>query len=386
MPNVSCNMKKGFLFTLAILIIVLVALLADPTLRKIVVYNIADIDDYRLFPSRTLKASPTPFRFHEAFAPSRIPRFVPRAGNRQTPLDEFLESVNTIAFLIIKDDTLVYEKYFYGYTEASISMAFSVTKALFSALIGLAIGDGYVRSLEQPVTDFIPELALRGFEEVKLKHLLQMTSGMGYAEHGLVDNPFGKQARLLYTDELIEELLDVRLETEPGSTFLYKSVDNALLALALHRALAPLTLTEYMQKKIWTPIGMESDALWSIDHAPNGLEKTWCCISATARDLAKFGRLYLRSGDWDGKTIISRDWIERSTSIDTTEGSPPYYQYGWWIISETYGDFRAEGVRGQFIYVNPARQIIIVRLGKDRGGLSWEEWKEFFTYIAERVM
>lgn len=159
-------------------------------------------------------------------------------------------------------------------------------------------------------------------------------------------------------------------------------MDNVLLALALGRALAPLTITEYMKQKVWTPLGMACDALWSIDHAPDGLEKIWRCISATARDLAKIERLYLRGGDWDGKTLIPRSWVVESTSVDTSEGSPPHYQYGWWIMSETDGDYRAEGIRGQFIYVNPARPIIVVRLGRDRGGSSWEEWKGMFAYIA----
>ncbi len=378
-------MRKWFLFIVPTLLVFLVILLSDQTRRKIVFYNFSDIDDYMIFPSRTIKASSEPFRFHEAVTPTRVPQFVTLGKRHNIPLDEFLESVNTIAFLVIKNDTLIYEEYFDRHTADSISMSFSVTKALFSALIGVAIADGYIHSVEQPVTDYIPELISKDFVKVKLRHLLQMTSGMGYEDCGLLNNPFGKQARLSYTDKLVDELLDVYLDISPGTTFLYKSIDNALLALVLHRVLTPMTLTEYMQKKIWTPLGMESDALWSIDHESDGLEKTWCCISATARDLAKFGRLYMRGGDWNGKTIIPHDWVVRSTCVDTTEGSPPQYQYGWWIMSERYGDFRAEGVRGQFIYVNPAKDIIIVRLGKSRGGLSWKEWKDFFTYMAEHI-
>ncbi len=380
------RLKRIILFALAISIAVFGGAIAiDPTLRKIVFYNCGDIDDYKIFPNRRLQASPKPFQFREAIDPSRLPRFVRIKENRKIPLNQFLQSTNTIAFLAIKDDVLIYEKYFDGRTSNSISMSFSVTKAIFSALVGIAIEEGVIRSLEQPITDYIPELADRGFKQVKLKHLLQMTSGTTYADRGLLDNPFGKQARLSYTDNIEKELLSLRLKQQPGTTFLYKSVDNALLALVLDRALSPLTISDYMQEKIWTPLGMESDALWSIDRSPDGLEKTWCCISATARDLAKFGRLYLYGGNWNGTTIVPHDWVIQSTRIDTTEGSLPHYQYGWWLMSEIYGDFRAEGVRGQFIYINPDRKIIIVRLGNDRGGLSWLEWKELLTDIAEGI-
>ncbi len=239
-----------------------------------------------------------------------------------------MTSVNTIALLIVKEYTMVYERYFHGHSKTSISLSFSVTKAFFSALVGIAIEDGYIGSIEQPVTDYIPEIAAQGFGKVTLKHLLQMTSGMGYGEHGLIDNPFGKQARLSYTQHIAAELVSVRLHTQPGTVFRYQSIDNALLGMAMQRALAPTTITAYMQKKIWTPIGMESEVLWSTDRELDGMEKTWCCISATARDLAKFGRLYLRGGDWDGKTVVPRDWVANSTRVDTTEGSPAFYPYG----------------------------------------------------------
>lgn len=162
----------------------------------LVIEYLNEIEDYRIFPGRPLEASPRPFRFQEAAAASSRPGLVLRVEDRNRPLDEFLESLNTIAFLIIKDDTLVYEKYFDGHTADSISMSFSVTEALFSALMGIAIDEGNVRSLEQPVTDYVPELTSRGFARVKLKHLLQMTSGMRYEDRGLFNNPFGKQSRL----------------------------------------------------------------------------------------------------------------------------------------------------------------------------------------------
>jgi len=120
-------------------------------------------------------------------------------------------------------------------------------------------------------------------------------------------------------------------------------------------------------------------------HEPGGLEKTWCCLSATARDYAKFGRLYLHKGMWNGTQLLSSHWIEQSTTSDTTRGSARYYQYGWWMMSATDGDFRAEGHLGQYLYVNPAKHIIMVRLGKNRGGLEWKHWTNVLTFLAAAV-
>ena len=375
-------------FTLVVLITVCIVigfLIVDPTSRKIIVYNLSDIDDYKLFPNRSLHASPIPFRFRQMVNPVSFPPFVADTQNPRVLLPEFLESTDTLGFLAIKEDTIVYETYLGGHSAHAISMTFSVTKSILSALVGIALEDEYILSVEQPITDYIPELAPQGFQKVKLKHLLQMTSGMGYADHGLWNNPFGKQARLSYTDNIVGEVLDVELETHPGSTFLYKSVDYALLGLALKRAVHPDTLTSYLQKRLWTPLGMEGEGLWSVDREPNGLERTWCCLATTARDLAKIGRLYLHKGNWNGKQLVSKEWVSHSTHVDTTEGSPPFYQYGWYLMSDQYGDFRAEGVRGQFLYVNPVHRTIIVRLGKNRGGLSWKEWKEFLVRMSEHL-
>ena len=359
--------------------------LAFPTFFKIFYYNFPDTDDYKIFPARKLSPSKIPFRFKEDFNSSRVPPHIRYGEKLPIILEEFLNSTDTLAFLIVKDEMLIYEKYLKGHRQSSISMSFSVTKSLFSALVGIALNEGYLQSLEQPVTDYVPELSSQGFEAVTLKHLLQMTSGVGDDDYGKFNNPFGRQARLTYTSNIEEELDGLTLEDSPGKGFSYKSVDNALLALILKRSLNSKTLTEYMQEKIWNPLGMEFGALWSIDHAPDGIERTWCCISATARDLAKFGRLYLHQGYWDGKPVVPEGWVEQSTKVDTTEGSAGYYQYGWWIMSNRYKDFRAEGILGQFIYINPVKRVIIVRLGENRGGLTWKEWKEVFTDLAETV-
>ena len=261
----------------------------------------------------------------------------------------------------------------------SLSMSFSIAKSFTSALVGCAIDDGLIQSVEQPVTDFVPELKKNNFEQLRIKHLLQMTSGIDYTEN---DNPFGIHSRCYHQAEIIDTILNFKLKEEPGSTFEYKSGDTLLLGLILARALKNKTLTKYLEEKIWDPIGMEYDGLWSVYE--DGLEKTFCCISARARDYAKFGRLYLNSGSWNGRQVIPKKWIDRSTRIDTTEGSAWFYQYGWYVMSEKYGDYRAEGVHGQFIYINPKKRLIIVRLGRDRV-VSWDDWREIFAFFADKI-
>jgi CubicO group peptidase (beta-lactamase class C family) len=151
------------------------------------------------------------------------------------------------------------------------------------------------------------------------------------------------------------------------------SGNTQLLGFVLERALKTKTVTQYLQEKLWTPLEMEYDASWSIDHEKQGTEKIFCCINARARDFAKIGRLYLNKGNWNGRQIVSEKWVAESTKVDTTAGSADYYQYQWWLPSKT-GDFNAEGILGQYIYVNPSKNVVIVRMGKKSGNVNWTDF------------
>ena len=139
------------------------------------------------------------------------------------------------------------------------------------------------------------------------------------------------------------------------------------------------TVTQYLQEKLWTPLGMEYDASWSIDRKKNGIEKTFCCLNARARDFAKIGRLYKNKGNWNGKQIVSQKWVEESTKPDTSNGSVSYYKYQWWLPTPNE-DYMAKGILGQFVYVNPSKDLIIVRLGKNKGKA---DWQTIFTSLAK---
>jgi len=340
--------------------------LSSCQLGRFVIYNFADIKDHKKFQSRPLTAHASPFNFHT----TETGKF-PRELNGKA-FDKYLADNNTVAFIIIKNDSIQYEKYFRSYDKESIVPSFSMAKSVTSILIGCAIDEDLIKSVEEPITNYIPELSKNGFNKVKIKHLLQMTSGIKFNESYI--NPFGDAASFYYGLNLRKSISKMKLKTVPGKKFEYVSGNTQLLGLVLERALKGKTVTAYLQEKLWTPLGMEYDASWSTDRKKDGLEKTFCCLNACARDFAKIGRLYKNKGNWNGKQIVSQQWVETSTKLDTSEGSAQYYQCQWWLPRPNE-DFMAQGILGQYIYVNPTKDLIIVRLGKNEGNANW--WKVF---------
>jgi CubicO group peptidase (beta-lactamase class C family) len=261
--NILRNILLGLLTLFVLLFLALFIVAGPDTAFRIVYYNDTDIDDYKIFPARTLYASEEPYHFATVDDPARFP-----ADYEGKLLDQFLQEQRTAAFLILKDDTILYERYFEGYSESSPIQAFSLSKSILSTLVGRAVDDGYF-NVDQPVTDFVPELAANGFNRVTIEDLLQMASGSNYRQGGLFYdyNPFSLHPRFEYSPRLEKEIT-TRLEVidEPSSEFIYKSGDTALLSLILKRALKDMTITEYMQETMWTPLGMEYDGFYTIDH------------------------------------------------------------------------------------------------------------------------
>lgn len=349
--------------TLIILMILL--LLPSCKIGRFFIYNYADHKDYKKFPSRTISNSETPFQFHLADSLSP-PKSIGVEGEAMG-WREFLEKEKTLAFLIIRNDTILAEDYLFDYNAASIVPSFSVAKSVISILIGCAIEDGYIGGVEEPVTKYLPELEQRGFEKVTIEHVLQMTSGLDFNES--YTNPFGDAATYYYGRNLEKVVSKSKTEVPPGERFQYVSGNTQILTNILDRVLGDQSVSHYLQEKIWKPLGMEYEASWSLDRK-DGLEKGFCCLNARARDFAKLGRLYLHRGNWEGKQVVPEEWVDRSTRIDTTNGSVWYYQYQWWQASDK-GDYYAEGILGQFIYVNPTKNFIAVRLGKKYGDINW---------------
>jgi len=276
--------------------------------------------------------------------------------NKMT-LDQLADSYGTLSFLIIRNDTLIYKKYAEGFSESSVMTSFSIAKSFTSALLGIAIKEGRIKSVQQPVCDFIPELANKGFQNVKIIHLLKHTSGIG-------NNSGSSSSQNYYGRDLREDVLELKVQKKPGEHYQYENSNTELLGLILERATGQ-SLSVLLEEKIWKPLGMEYDATWSIDNKKdNGIEKAFCGINARSIDFARFGRLYLKKGNWNGKQIIPEQWVKESTHRDTLDGGKWNYQYHWLLGPKEYGSFFAVGLYGQFIYIYPKKNVVIVRNAK----------------------
>jgi CubicO group peptidase (beta-lactamase class C family) len=252
-------------------------------------------------------------------------------------------------------------------------MLFSVTKSITSLLIGAAIEDGLIGSIDDPITDYLPELAAGGFEAVTIEDSLHMDSNSTYVED---DNPFGTHVEFNYTADLEQDILGLEVREEPHTEFTYKSGDNAILGLILHRVLEPESITSYLQRRFLDPLGVEHPGVWSTDDE-DGLERTWCCLALTAIDLARFGQLVLDDGAVDGQPVISPEWLGASftPAYEADEWPADYagsalsnYGHQWWLADEAV---LALGKDGQYLYIDQDRDVVIVRTGTSQGGVGW---------------
>lgn len=350
-------------------------MLVGCTLGRFVWFNFAGIDDYKIFPTRELPASEEPFMFHAGIREIG-PSYIDYRDER-VAFDDFLEQTESVAFLVIRNDTVLYERYMEKYSPETIVPSFSMAKSVLSMLIGRAIADGYIGSVNDPVSQYLPAMAKNGFDRVTIEHLLQMTSGLKFNEGYY--NPFGEVASFYYGRRLRQATERLKLEAEPGTRFDYVSGNSQILGMVLDQSLGDETITDYFYRTLWQPIGMEFDASWSIDRKKDGIEKTFCCINARARDYAKLGRLYLNEGKWEGQQLVPAEWVRESTKVDSTAGASKHYQYQWWLPSAD-GDFLAQGILGQYIYVNPDKNLVVVRLGEDVNA----NWFRVFVNLAEQ--
>lgn len=357
-----------------------VVLASACTFGRMVRHGFSGVDDYQIFPNRVMTRADAPFV--APTAPDAATRYIPWEG--QGDLDAFMAANDTLALIVQRGGTIVHERYYNGHSREAMSMSFSMAKSITSMLVGCAIADGKIASADQPVTDFVPELADRGFANVRLRHLLQMTAGTNYVDS---DWPWRRHPALYYTEHMEPSLLRIRVVDEPGSVDLkwrYKSGETLLLGLALSRALAPETISAYMQRRVWHPVGAEGPGLWAVDNE-NGLEKVYCCMTARARDFLKIGVLYRDRGRWGDAPIVPAEWVSESTRVDESEGSPWNYQYQWWL-PDREGNFMAIGHLGQYIYVDRARDAVLLRLGTSRGHLNPREWRELLPRLLDAVL
>jgi CubicO group peptidase (beta-lactamase class C family) len=296
----------------------------------------------------------------------------------------FTEVMNTKgkdqAVIIIHNDSIVYEKYWGDYSADHMATIFSITKSLTSLLCGIAIDDGYISSVDDPVTDYLPELKKEDpmWQELTIRHLLDMRSGLdfddAYEFTSLKDlKMLNAMAKLNYGHNIRKQVKGLKFRCKPGTEFRYESMTPAILGMVIERA-SGKSYAKYLSEKVWQPLGMDSAALVIIDSKKHDMAHTFGGITMNIMDLAKIGRLYLNKGLWDGKRIVSEEWILQSTRYDVTNYG---YHYNWYNLSYNnyyltrYPGYFALGICQQTLYVNPHKNLIIVRLGSSNRGYAY---------------
>lgn len=338
----------------------------DSLFARALIWGESDVDDWKRFPSRTFSASPEPV----TFAASEEPMAFPTIDDRS--FDVFLEDSNTTAFIALHGDELLYEGYFDEATRASTQTSFSVAKSFASTLVGIAIEEGYIGGLDDPVTLYLPELLDRDerFAEVTLRHLVTMSSGLRYREaryfwEGASDDP----TRTYYAPDLRSTALGSKVEEAPGTVFLYNNYNPLLIGMVLERSTG-MSVSEYLETRLWQPMGAEADGSWSIDSEQSGFEKMESGLNGLPIDLVKLGWLFLNEGRNGEQQVVPAAWVEEATRPDTTTDPALDYQYFWWV-DVGHDAYYAEGNYCQFIYVYPDADLVLLRTGRNCGGAYW---------------
>ena len=344
-------------------------------LARYLFLNAVDISDYKVFPERVILNSPPAFRFTSIENDEAVLPLLNQALGTAN-IDQFLEPNGTVAFLIIKNDRLLFERYYNGYTHSSICTSFSTVKSFVSAMIGIALHERLLHGLDDPITKYLPELTDPFWPEITLRHLVSMSSGLKYSDGFF---PWSDNPHVYYSLNLRELARKALKEEPPDLRFHYNNYNLVLLGMILERVTGN-SVSEYLQERIWKPLGMEFPASWSLDSQQNGMEKMESGLNARAIDFAKFGRLYLRHGDWNGKQIIPEAWVHESTSIES-DAKWTNYKYLWWIPRSGKGRFMAVGNLGQFIYVAPDKDCLILRFGRGKP----RNWQRIYPQLFGKL-
>jgi CubicO group peptidase (beta-lactamase class C family) len=361
-----------------------IKLIESSYLARYIFLNTVDILDYNVFPEREIQNAPPCFHFSSPEDIEAVHPFLDRAlastvqRSQTETIDQFLERNGTVAFLLIRNDTLLLERYYNGYDHSSICTSFSTVKSFVSAMVGIALHEGLIHDLDDPITNYLPELTAPHWSVITLRHLISMSSGLKYNPNGFF--PWNDEPRVYYSLDLRELARSARREEAPGLHFHYNNYNLVLLGMILER-ITGNSVSEYLQEKIWKPLGMEFPASWSLDSQHSGMEKMESGLNAPAIDFAKFGRLYLRRGDWNGKQIIPESWIAESTTIEP-DAKWTNYKYLWWVPRSGKGRFMAVGNLGQFIYVAPDKDCLILRFGRGRP----RNWQRIYPQLFGQIM
>lgn len=346
----------------ATLAIFALGMLVMPTyVREALIHWYPDISDTYLFESHVVSKADSCWEWPQASVYNDF---------QLDPADSiYLESFGTVAFLVIQQDSILYEEYRDGWEPGTLSNLFSATKSIVGLLTGIAYDEGYIESLDDKVSKYLPEFREGEKDKITIRNLLTMSSGLNWDE--AYTALFSKTTQAYYGDEIRELTMGLEAVEEPGKKYAYKSGDTQILSFVIEAATGQ-TISHYAEEKLWRPMQACHDALWNLDKE-EGDEKTYCCFNSTARDMARFGRLILQNGRWNGKQLVSEAYLMEAISpasyLENEFGDGPldYYGFQIWIMHYKGMDFPAfRGLGGQYVFAIPQKNAIVVRLGHKR--------------------
>ena len=363
-------MKKRYLFIgiIALCLITATSWLFMPSnyyIRRALINQHPKIDQYRIFENRIVRAGdPHPWNFSKYYNQSSIPDQYAKA----------FEKLGTVAYVIIQNGELLFEQYWDDFSNQSYSNPFSMSKSVVSLAVGCAIDDGTIRDIDQPVSDFFPQFTGYNEKTLTIKHLLTMSAGFDFQE--AYSSVFSPTTQLYYGKDLDKIIFEMKSIAEPGVNFIYQSGVTQLLAYIVEKATGE-NISSYVSRKLWTPLQAEEDALWSLDHK-DGMEKAYCCFNTNARDFARFGQLILNEGQWNGKQIVSKQYIHEATTADSSlidrECHKPdcndinrQYGFQFWMLEKNGMKIPyMRGLLGQYVFAIPEKDAVVVRFGRQK--------------------
>lgn len=335
-------------------------------------HSTAFLEDYKYFPNRIIEKSTIAQPWKIAKNCNQI--------KETKKLETLHQEIGTVAFLIIKKDSIWHESYYANYTATSKSNSFSMAKSIVSAALGKAIMEGKIKSLDKKVSDFFSVFKEGATADMTVGDLSSMASGLDWDE--AYYDPFSITTRAYFDDNLRALILGLKGIEKPGKTYKYLSGNTQLLAMCIEKAVGK-SLANYVSDSFWKPMGAESDAFWQTDRE-NGIVKAYCCIASNARDFARFGKLYLQHGKWNGKPILDSAFVVKS--LTPRFKNSPQYGYGWWLSNfKNKKVFYMRGHLGQYVIVVPEDDLIIVRLGNhDKPSTNGSpHTDDFYAYLEE---
>lgn len=335
-------------------------------------HKTAYLTDYTHFDNRTIAKSPAPQPWSIAKDYNGIP------GTAR--LEKLHKEIGSIAFLVIKNDTIWHESYYEGFHKDSHTNSFSMAKSIVTAALGKAIMQGKIPGLDTKVGSYFPEFGTGMAKKLTVGDLSSMASGLDWDEKYY--SPFSKTTQAYFDKDLGAFIRSLKIVREPGKYYQYSSGSTQLLAMCIEKATGQ-DLASYVSENFWQPMGAENDAFWQTDHK-DGLVKAYCCIASNARDFARFGKLYKQHGKWNGRQILDSAFVKTCTTPRFIES--PQYGYGWWLADfEGKQVFYMRGHLGQYVIVIPQDDLIIVRLGHNGNVNAASKYHstDFYVYLEE---